>query len=498
MNAEILINKNFTIANIDNRIYGSFIEHLGRAVYGGIYEPDHETADDQGFRQDVLDLVKKLNVPIVRYPGGNFVSGYNWEDGTGDKTKRPRKIELAWNSIETNQVGIDEFQEWAKRADSQVMMAVNLGTGGPQDAQNCVEYCNADTDTHYANLRRQNGFDKPFGIKTWCLGNEMDGPWQICHKTAEEYGRIATEAAKLMKLVDPEIELVACGSSGFDMSTFGDWELTVLDHVYNYVDYVSLHQYFANRENDTADFLAKSTDMDSFIKTVIAICDVIKGKKHSDKTINLSFDEWNVWFHSNEADTKIEKWQVAPPMLEDIYTFEDALVVGCILMTLQNNCDRVKIACLAQLVNVIAPIMTRNDGMAWAQTIFYPFMYASANGRGTAMKPVVKCDTYSTSSHKNVPYLETSVVHNSENRELIVFAVNRSLEDQMDLELSFQDFGSCTPLKHVELYCEDLKAVNTGDSQAVLPTERNLEGNAGEKQTVTLKKHSWNMITYRY
>lgn len=498
MNAEILINKNFTIGNIDNRIYGSFIEHLGRAVYGGIYEPDHEIADDQGFRQDVLDLVKKLNVPIVRYPGGNFVSGYNWEDGTGDKTKRPRKIELAWNSIETNQVGIDEFQEWAKRADSQVMMAVNLGTGGPQDAQNCVEYCNADTDTHYANLRRQNGFDKPFGIKTWCLGNEMDGPWQICHKTAEEYGRIATEAAKLMKLVDPEIELVACGSSGFDMSTFGDWELTVLDHVYNYVDYVSLHQYFANRENDTADFLAKSTDMDSFIKTVIAICDVIKGKKHSDKTINLSFDEWNVWFHSNEADTKIEKWQVAPPMLEDIYTFEDALVVGCILMTLQNNCDRVKIACLAQLVNVIAPIMTRNDGIAWAQTIFYPFMYASANGRGTAMKPVVKCDTYSTSAHKNVPYLETSVVHNSENRELIVFAVNRSLEDQIDLELSFQDFGSCTPLKHVELYCEDLKAVNTGDSQAVLPTERNLEGNAGEKQTVTLKKHSWNMITYQY
>lgn len=498
MKAEIIINKNFTIGDIDNRIYGSFIEHLGRAVYGGIYEPDHATADDQGFRQDVLDLVKELNVPIVRYPGGNFVSGYNWEDGIGDKTKRPRKMELAWNSIETNQVGIDEFQEWAKRANSQVMMAVNLGTGSPQDARNCVEYCNAETDTDYANLRRQNGFEKPFGIKTWCLGNEMDGPWQICHKTAEEYGRIATETAKLMKLVDPDIELVACGSSGLTMPTFGDWELTVLDHVYDYVDYISLHQYYGNHNNDTADFLSKSTDMDSFIKSVAAICDVVKAKKHSDKTVNLSFDEWNVWFHSNEQDKKVEKWQVAPPILEDIYTFEDALLVGCILMTLQNNCDRVKMACLAQLVNVIAPIMTENGGKAWAQTIFYPFLYASQKGRGTTMKPVVKCETYAASRNKNVPYLETSVIHNSEQREVILYAVNRSLTEEMELELTLENFGECVPIKHVELYCEDLKAVNTADLQTVCPVERELPGESSTKHSISLKKHSWNMIIYRY
>ena len=229
MKGKIIANKNFKIGDIDRRIYGSFIEHLGRAVYGGIYEPTHPTADDQGFRGDVIDLVKKLNVPMVRYPGGNFVSGYNWEDGIGDKSKRPRKMELAWQVVETNQVGVDEFQEWAKRANTEVMMAVNLGTRGVDDARNFVEYCNATTDTYYANMRKANGFEEPFGFKVWCLGNEMDGHWQIGHKTADEYGRLAVETAKVIKWVDPSIELVACGSSNLGMPTFGEWELTVLD-----------------------------------------------------------------------------------------------------------------------------------------------------------------------------------------------------------------------------------------------------------------------------
>ena len=284
MKAKITANKKYTIGDIDRRIYGSFIEHLGRAVYGGIYEPAHPTADDQGFRQDVIDLVKKLNVPIVRYPGGNFVSGYNWEDGTGDKSKRPKRMELAWMATETNEVGIDEFQEWAKRANSEVMMAVNLGTRGAEDARNCVEYCNATTNTYYANLRRANGFEAPFGIKVWCLGNEMDGLWQIGHKTAEEYGRLAAETAKVMKWVDPSIELVACGSSGLGMKTFGEWELTTLDHVYDYVDYISLHTYYGNPENDTPKFLGRTEEMDEFIKGTVALCDAIKAKKKSKKT----------------------------------------------------------------------------------------------------------------------------------------------------------------------------------------------------------------------
>jgi len=490
MKAQLIVSRNFPIGQIDRRIYGSFIEHLGRAVYGGIYEPDHETADDCGFRQDVLELVKKLRVPIVRYPGGNFVSGYNWEDGTGDKRRRPKRMELAWQVVETNQVGIDEFQEWAKLAGAEVMMAVNLGTRGPEEARNCLEYCNGKLDTHFANLRRENGFDKPFGIKVWCLGNEMDGPWQMGHKTAEEYGRTAREAAKLMKLTDPTIELVACGSSNYDMPTFGDWELTVLEHTYDYVDYLSLHQYYGNAADNTLAYLCKSEDMDAFIKTTAAICDVVKGKKHSDKTLNLSFDEWNVWFHSNDADAKLEPWQVAPPQLEDVYTFEDALLVGSMLMTLQNNCDRVKMACLAQLVNVIAPIMTENGGKAWAQTIFYPFMYASVYGNGTALKPVVKCDTFSEGQYRDVPYVTASVVHDPETKELIVFAVNRSLEESADFSLTAEGFENLVLQEHVQLYCEDLKAVNTKDREAVAPQ------NVPVGHCVELKKHSWNMLRY--
>ena len=498
MKAKITVSKSFEIGKIDKRIYGSFIEHLGRAVYNGIYEPTHKTANAQGFRKDVLALVRELDVPIVRYPGGNFVSGYRWEDGTGDRSKRPRRMELAWQSIEPNEVGIDEFQEWAKQANTDVMMAVNLGTRGAEDAQNLLEYCNGTADTDYANLRRKNGFEQPFGIKTWCLGNEMDGPWQIGHKTAEEYGRLACETAKVMKWMDPSIELVACGSSNYNMPTFGEWETTVLEHTYDHVDYVSLHQYYRNFDNDTPNFLARSVHMDAFIKSVVAICDAVKAKKHASKTVNLSFDEWNVWFHSKEQDKEIKKkgWQFAPPLLEDIYTFEDALLVGCMLMTLQNNCDRVKMACLAQLVNVIAPIMTENGGRAWAQTIFYPFMMASVNGRGAALRTVVDCDSYVSKDKFTVPFAETSVIHNEEKRELTVFAVNRSLDEEMELSLSLEGFDTAKLTEHVELYCDDLKAVNTADSEPVAPVKRPVTD--ANTRLVTLKKHSWNMLKFTY
>ena len=493
MKAKIIANKNFRIGNIDRRIYGSFIEHLGRAVYGGIYEPTHSLADKDGFRSDVIDLVKKLNVPIIRYPGGNFVSGYNWEDGTGEKSKRPKKMDLAWQSIETNEVGIDEFQKWAKRANSQVMMAVNLGTRGVEEARNCVEYCNANTDTYYANKRKANGFDEPFGIKVWCLGNEMDGPWQIGRKTAEEYARLAEETAKVMKWVDPSIELVACGSSGLGMSTFGEWELTVLDRTYNYVDYISLHQYYGNAENDTPKFLGRAEQMDEFIKGTVALCDAVKAKKKSKKTINLSFDEWNVWFHSNGQDKKIEKWTVAPPLLEDVYTFEDALLVGSLLMTLQNNCDRVKMACLAQLVNVIAPIMTENGGKAWAQTIFYPFMFASTYGNGATLRTVVESDKYVTSENREIPYLATSVIYNAEKDEVVVFAENRSLDDDMELDVELDGFSGYKLFERAVLYCDDLKAVNDKNTERVVP--QYVEVN--NEEPIVLKKHSWTMLRYK-
>ena len=496
MKAKITLAKEFRIGDIDKRIYGSFVEHLGRAVYGGIYEPGHPTADENGFRQDVIDLVKKMNVPIVRYPGGNFVSGYNWEDGVGPVEKRPRRLDLAWFTTEPNTFGTNEFMKWCKKANAECMMAVNLGTRGTEEARNLVEYCNHKSGSYWSDLRRSHGVEEPHNIKLWCLGNEMDGPWQMGGKTAVEYGRAALEAAKVMKWTSPDIETVLCGSSSRNMSTFGKWEAESLEIAYDSVDYVSLHQYYGNHDDDIQSFLARSLEVDDFIYSIICTCDYVKARKRSKKTINLSFDEWNVWYHSHS--TKVDDWQIAPPILEDVYNFEDALLVGGMLITLQNNCDRVKIACLAQLVNVIAPIMTENGGKAWAQTIFYPFMYASLNGRGTALRTVKECESYTTRDKLTVPYVDASVIFNEEKREITVFAFNRSLNEDAELTLSLEGFDTAKMISHTELYSDDLKCVNTKESSTVSPIDVPVTDSASSTHTVTLKKHSWSMIKFSY
>lgn len=493
----VVIDKAFKIGEIDNRIYGSFIEHLGRAVYNGIYEPTHPLANEDGFRKDVIDMVKELNVPIIRYPGGNFVSGYNWEDGIGPLELRPKRLELAWRSLETNEVGINEFAKWAKKVNSEIMMAVNLGTRGIVEACNLLEYCNHPQGTYYSDLRIKHGFKEPHKIKTWCLGNEMDGPWQIGHKTPIEYGRLALETGKAMKLIDPNIELVSCGSSHTAMPTFPEWEATTLEHTYDVADYISLHQYYGNKDNNTANFLALSMDMDHFIKTVISTCDYVKAKKRHKKTINLSFDEWNVWFHSNESDDDTMRnrpWQKAPALLEDAYSFEDALLVGCMLITFIKHADRVKMACLAQLVNVIAPIMTENNGGAWKQSIFYPYLHASLYGRGIALGLIITSPKYDTKDFTDVPYLEATAVYNEEQQEVTIFAVNRDLEDEMKLECDFRSFEDYQLIEHLVLACNDLKAYNTLSNQPVVPNNKgNSKVDNGRLEAI-LNKASWNVI----
>ncbi|NLA57425.1 MAG: alpha-N-arabinofuranosidase [Firmicutes bacterium] len=493
--ATLTLDKSFRIGDIDDRIYGAFIEHLGRAIYGGIYEPEHPSADEQGFRQDVLELVKELNVPVVRYPGGNFVSGYNWEDGIGPKEQRPRRLELAWKSIETNAFGLNEFVDWTEKAGTEAMMAINLGSRGIDAARHIVEYCNHPRGTYWSDLRIKHGYAEPHSIKLWCLGNEMDGPWQIGHKTADEYGRIALEAGKVMRMVDPSIELVVCGSSNAHMPTFPEWEATVLDHTYEVVDYISLHTYFNNKANDTPNFLAQSVGMDAFINTVIGICDYIKAKKRSKKTIHLSFDEWNVWYHSHEATAKQVPWQVAPPILEDVYTFEDALVVGCMLISLLKRADRVKIACIAQLVNVIAPIMTRTGGGVWRQTIYYPYLHASLYGRGYALIPVIDSPVYDTKEFSGVPYLEAMATANDETDELTIFAVNRDLEEPLILEGRVGNFEGYRVVEHITLTHPDLKATNTEDNPDNVAPKNNGDAKLeGTLLTATLPKASWNVI----
>ena len=495
--AKVILDKDYVISDIDKRIYGSFIEHLGRAVYTGIYEPGHPTADKLGFRQDVVNLVRQLNVPITRYPGGNFVSGFHWEDSVGPVAQRPHRLDLAWKTTETNEVGLHEFCDWAKQANTEVMYAVNLGTRGVDDARNVVEYCNHKNGTYWSDLRVKNGAKDPFGIKLWCLGNEMDGPWQICHKTAQEYGRTANEAAKLMKWVDPTIETVVCGSSGSGMPTFGDWELEVLDECYENIDYVSLHRYYGNPTGDTPGFLARSLDMDDFIKTVVSICDSVKGKKHSKHTVNLSFDEWNVWYHSHEQDNEVwkqGKWGRALPLLEDIYNFEDALLVGSMLITLLRNADRVKIACLAQLVNVIAPIMTRNGGGCWAQTIFYPFMHASRYGRGTVLNALVTSPTYACEDYEKVPYID-AIATVEEDGSVSVFCVNRDMEEDFLLEIDLRSFGDLQIREHTVLHHKDVKAVNTEDNpRNVFPAQGPGGVIENGRAAIRIPALSWNVI----
>ena len=497
--AKIILDKDYRVSRVDERLFGSFIEHLGRAVYGGIYEPGHPLADDLGFRTDVIEAVKKLGVPIVRYPGGNFVSGFHWEDSVGPVASRPKRLDLAWFTTETNEVGLHEFARWADRAGAEMMYAINLGTRGPEQARDIVEYANHRGGSKFSDLRIANGKKDPFNIRVWCLGNEMDGPWQMGRKTAGEYGHIANEAAKMMKWVDPSIEVVACGSSSSEMPTFGSWELDMLDQCYDNIDYVSLHRYYGNPTGDTPGFLARTMDMDDFIHSVTSICDAVKGKKHSKKQVNLSFDEWNVWYHSNEQDKEIwkrEKWGRALPLLEDIYNFEDALLVGSMLLTLLRNADRVKIACLAQLVNVIAPIMTRNGGGCWAQTIYYPFMHASQYGRGTVLKAVVQSPVYDCSDYEGVPTIDTAATL-SDDGSVTVFCVNRDLSEPCLLDLDLRSFGDLRMTDHIVLHHDDVKAINTEENPfnvapATLPLT---ELDSGRAQ-IPIPPLSWNVLRF--
>ncbi len=497
--AKMILDKDYQISRIDNRIYGSFIEHLGRAVYGGIYEPGHPTADELGFRTDVISAVKKLGVPIVRYPGGNFVSGFHWEDSVGPVEQRPRRLDLAWFTTETNEVGLHEFVRWAEKAGSDMMYAINLGTRGPEQARDVVEYANHKSGSKFSDLRIANGKKDPFGIKVWCLGNEMDGPWQMGQKTAYEYGRTANEAAKMMKWVDPSIELVACGSSSSEMPGFGSWELEMLNECYENIDYVSLHRYYGNPTGDTPGFLARTMDMDDFIRTVTSICDAVKGKKHSKKQINLSFDEWNVWYHSNEQDKEIwkqEKWGPALPLLEDIYNFEDALLAGSMLITFLRNANRVKVACLAQLVNVIAPIMTRKGGGCWAQTIFYPYLHVSRYGRGTALKAIVDTPVYDCSDYEGVPLVDATATLGDDG-SVTVFCVNRDMKEDFSLDLDLRSFGKLKLEEHILLHHDDVKAVNTEENPGNVAPVAGPGGSIDEgRAEIRLPALSWNVIRF--
>jgi alpha-L-arabinofuranosidase len=499
------------LAPLDRNIFGSFLEHLGRAIYEGIYEPESKLSDSNGFRKDVADEIKKLGVPLVRYPGGNFVSGYHWLDGVGPKKDRPRVVEKAWNSIETNQFGTDEFMAWCRLVGTKPLMGLNLGTSTPEMAAALVEYCNIEKGSKWSDLRRSHGIADAYKVEHWCLGNEMDGPWQIGHMTATEYGMKAADAGRQMHYVDPSLKLIACGSSTIFMSTYLEWDRHVLEQCYDYVDGISLHRYYGNNNNETggdsAAYMALNLSMDKQIAQIEAVCDYVQGRMRSSKKLWLSFDEWNVWYRQTGGDGKK---QVAPHLLEEIYNLEDALLVGGLVNSLIRNSDRVRVACLAQLVNVIAPIMTNSTGL-YRQTIFYPYSWALQYARGAALSLAVESPTYEipADEHRNasggrgktvaglVPYVDVSSTFDKATGQYSVFLFNRDLSNGRDVELLWEDTTPSRVLDAFTLTGSDLKASNGFDTpQKVAPKPFDRPTTTNNRTRLQLPARSYTVINF--
>src|SRR5215218_6159788 len=497
--ARIVVDRDDTVGPVNRRIFGSFVEHLGRCVYDGIYQPGHPSADPDGFRTDVMHLVRELGVTTIRYPGGNFVSGYRWEDGIGPRERRPKRLDIAWHSLETNQVGLHEFAAWSERVGTELMLAINLGTRGVLEALDLLEYTNTRAGSALAEQRAANGSADPFSVRMWCLGNEMDGPWQLGHRSAEDYGKIASQVAKAMRQMDPDLELVVCGSSSRSMPTFGTWERVVLEHTYEDVDFISCHAYYQERAGDRGSFLASAVDMDAFIEAVIATADSVKAVRRSTRTINISFDEWNVWYSDryNEGGkiSGLDNWPYAPRLLEDQYSLTDAVVVGSLLMSLMRHADRVKAACLAQLVNVIAPIMTEPGGPAWRQTIFFPFAITARLARGTVLRLAIESPRYETSEYGSVPLMDAVATIDNESGAATLFMVNRSQDTVTTVSI---DVGSLGPVRLGESFTladDDPTATNTLEHpERVAPTPNRSVRIQDGVLTVDLPAISWTAL----
>jgi alpha-N-arabinofuranosidase len=507
----VVIDSDRQISPIDRHLFGSFLEQLGRAIYEGIYEPGSKFADSNGFRTDVMKEIRDLGVPIIRYPGGNFVSGYHWLDGVGPKDKRPAVLDRAWNTLETNQFGTNEFITWARQVGTEPLFGLNFGTGSAEDAAALLEYCNVEKGTKWSELRRSHGYEKPHKVKYWCVGNEMDGPWQIGHIPAREYGLKATDAARQMRDIDPNIKLIACGSSGPFMPTYIDWDRTVLEQCYDVVDGISLHRYWGNTEETNKDsqiYLAMNLAMDRQIQEIISVCDTVRAQKRSGKQLFLSFDEWNVWYRARSGDDVNGHAKPAPHLLEEPYNLEDALVVGGLINSLIRHSDRVKVACLAQLVNVIAPIMTNSNGIL-RQTIYYPYSWALQYARGTALSvmhegPGYRVDKLGSPIENGglpipgfgqVAYVDVSATLDAEKKNATILMLNRDIEKPQDVELVWRDVTPSAVTGFQTMTGPDLKALNTFEQPNKVVPQKLESPKVGSRMSIKLPAHSYSVLT---
>ncbi len=501
--ARVLLQQPRVRTDFDRRVLGAFLEHLGRAVYTGVYQPGSPLADANGFRTDVVREVKEMGVPITRYPGGNFVSGYNWLDGVGPKAQRPTVLDRAWNSMETNQFGTNEFVDWCRMAGTEPLLGMNFGTGTAEMAVAYVEYCNLERGTKWSDLRRSHGYEKPHGVRYWCLGNEMDGPWQIGQLQAREYGRKARDAAKQMRVIDPNLQLVACGSSGTGMPQYLVWDREVLEECYDMVDGISLHAYYGNTptltRNSTARYLAMNLDMDRQIHEVAAVCDYVQGLRKTSKRLWLSFDEWNVWYRARSGDAVNGRRQVAPTLLEEVYNLEDGLLVGGFVNTLLRNTERVRVGCIAQLVNVIAPLVTNDTGVL-RQSTFYPYAWALRYARGRVLDVRVESDTYPIAAaglqadfarDDQVPFVDVVATLDAQNGQACLLMLNRDLEGEREIVLEWRDVTPARVLTCETLTGTDLKAFNTFEQPRRVAPQRLDAPAAATRMTFNLPPRSY-------
>lgn len=469
MRATLHLDTQHTIGAIDPRIFGGFLEHLGRCVYEGIYDPGNPLSDESGFRRDVLEALRPLKMPVMRYPGGNFVSCYDWRDGIGPREERPARLDYAWHSVESNQFGTDEFMEWCKELGTAPMLAVNLGTAGTVDAAALLEYCNFPAGTAWADRRKRNGHTNPYGVKLWCLGNEMDGEWQAGHVPAEVYAQRAWQAGVIMKGLDPTIETIACGSSHEKMSTYMTWDRTVLDYCWDKIDYFSAHRYSHNRSDDTAWYLAEGVDIDRVLTDYASLLGYMRAVKKSNKHVYLSFDEWNVWYRARQGDAVDGHWTQAPHLLEEAYNLEDALVCAQYLMSFIRRADIVKVACLAQIVNAIAPISTRADGLL-LQTIYYPISMIAQSATGISLAPIVHSPTYAAGARGEVSVLDAAATYDALSGIATFMLLNRHQHEQLSVDVKVADL-SIRRVVTAHSLGDDVKAANTWDQpDRVRPT----------------------------
>jgi len=506
--ARTVINQARYRSDMDRRIFGSFLEHLGQAIYEGIYEPGSKLSDQNGFREDVMAVVREMGAPIIRYPGGNFVSGYNWLDGVGPKDKRPAVLDRAWNSLETNQFGTNEFMEWCKLVNTEPLMGFNLGTGTPEMAVALVEYCNVDKGTKWSDLRREHGYEQPWNVKYWCLGNEMDGPWQMGHMPARDYGLKARDTARQIRVINPDAKLIACGSSNPILPTYMVWDREVLEECYDQVDGISLHNYYGNTKeltgNNTSRYLAMNLDMERQIHQIADVCDYVQGVLKSPKRLWLSFDEWNVWYRARGGRFANGERKFAPHLLEERYNLEDALLVGGFLNTLLRESNRVRVACLAQLVNVIAPLVT-NETSVMCQSIYYPYAWALKYARGRVLDLLVESETYPIDAaglradfaiNAQVPYLDVVATINPPDGKVCVLMLNRDLESERELVLEWRDPTPTRVLACETLTGSDLKAVNTFEQPKLVVPKPLQAPSAGSKMTFKLPPRSYSVVQF--